>query len=257
MNRRIASLLLIFALPALAGATTLSESLFSKGNTAYVAAENATDNDAALASYKEAAASYKKAIEAGDQSWAAYYNLGNTYFRLGDYGNSVFCYERAFAIDPVRPETESNITKAREAAGLTPVRAQGRIEAWGTRFPMRWFLWGAALGGWAFLAAFVLPFFYSRHRLATVAASLAALALFGTSLVGMYAWHIHAQWRIVITADTPMLAAPDEKASEVRKLSPATCVSVVRTYDKWIFVRAEQGDEGWVLAERAASVWSD
>jgi hypothetical protein len=247
----------IFILPAFAGASPLSETLFSKGNTAYVAASNAADADAAGASYKEARDNYKAAIAAGNESWAAYYNLGNACFKLGEFGEAVLNYERAYTIDPVIPETVANIARARETAGLPPVRVQSRLETWGTKFPMRWFMWAGALGGWAFLAAFILPFFYGRHRMATIAASIAAFALFGASVAGMYAWHVHAKWHVVTVDDTPILAAPDEKASVVRKLVAATGVEVVRSYDKWIFVHTEQGDEGWVLAAQAPSVWKD
>jgi hypothetical protein len=257
MNRTLAIISIAALLSTFARATSVSDTSFSQGNTAYVAATNATDADSAKAAYRKAAENYNAAIEAGDRSWAAYYNLGNAYFKLGDYGNAVLDYERAYVIDPVKPETEANMAKAREAAGLPSARAQGKIEAWGTSFPMRWFMWAGAVGGWAFLAAFILPFLYGRHRLATIAASIATLALFGTCVVGMYAWHIHAKWRIVTHADTPMLAAPDEKASVVRKLGPATGVKLVRAYDNWIFVKTEQGDEGWLTSQQAPSIWTE
>jgi hypothetical protein len=257
MKKSLPILLILAIFPMLAKATPQSDALFSKGNTAYVAASNAPSSGAAKASYREAAESYKAAIDAGDVSWAAYFNLGNASFKLGDYGSAVLNYERAFAIDPVKPETEINMARAREAAGLATARPTGRIEKWGTRFPMRALMWVGAIGGWAFLAAFVLPFLYGRHKMATIAASIASFALFAACMTGMYAWHIHAKWRVVTGSDAAMLAAPDEKASVVRKLSPATEVNVIRTYDKWIFVRAEQGDEGWVLSEKASSVWTD
>ena len=242
------------AVPALA--TSPADALFSKGNTAYVAGENnAADADAAKASYKEAADNYKAAIEAGDVSWAAYFNLGNASCKLGDIGHAVLDYERAFAIDPVRPEAVLNIAKAREALGLPATHVKSRIEEWGTRIPMRWWMWGGAVAAWALLASLVLPFVHGGHRLATVCAVIASAALCTACAAGMLAWHLHAKWRIVTTDDAPMLAAPDDKASQVRKLGQATEAYEMRSYDKWVFVRTEQGDEGWVLAKDAASVW--
>jgi tetratricopeptide (TPR) repeat protein len=232
-----------------------ADALFSKGNTAYVAGENAESADAAAAAYKEAADNYKVAIGAGDVSWAAYFNLGNASSKLGDYGEAVLAYERALVIDPVRPEAAVNMAKAREAAGLPAVRKPGRVEEWGTRIPMRGWMWAGAVSAWALLAAFVLPFLHGGHKLATICAVIASLALCAACAAGMYAWHIHAQWRIVTTDDAPMLAAPDDKASQVRKLGQATEVSQMRAYDKWIFVHTEQGDEGWMLSKDAASVW--
>jgi tetratricopeptide (TPR) repeat protein len=253
---RILSIILVLASFALqAAASTAADSLFSKANTAYVAGENATDAKTAETSYREAATNYKAAIDAGDISWAAYFNLGNAYCKTGEFGRAVNAYERAIAIDPARPEAAANMARARQTAGLQPVRPATRLDTWSENLPVRVWMWAAAIGGWCFLAALVLPFFYGGHKLATITATVSTFAFTAACLVGLLGWHLQAKWRVVVTPDAPMLAAPDAKASEVRKLGDATDVYVRRVYENWIFVTTEQGDEGWILTDNTASVW--
>lgn len=253
--RTITTLLMLLTLAADARAATPADSAFSKANTAYVAGENAVDAKTAEASYHQAVDNYNAAIAAGDISWAALFNLGNAYCKLGQYGHAVNAYEKAIAIDPSRPEAAVNMARARQTAGLEPVRKPSRLDNWSANLPVRAWMWAAAVGGWCFLASLVLPFFYGGHKLATITATVSTLAFTAACMAGLLGWHLQAKWRVIVTADAPMLAAPDDNASEVRKLGDATAVKVGRTYEKWLFVTTEQGDEGWVLADNAASVW--
>lgn len=253
---RILSILFLFmTLACGASASTFSDSAFSKGNTAYVAGENTTDAASAEKAYREAIANYKAAIDAGDVSWATYFNLGNSYCKVGEFGRAVNAYERAIAIDPAKPEAAINMARARQTAGLEPVRVPGRLETWAANLPVRAWMWAAAFGGWCFLAALVLPFFYGGHKLATITAAVSTFAFTAACMTGLLGWHLQAKWRVVVTPDAPMRAAPDDKASEVRKLGDATAVEVGRVYDKWLYVTTEQGDSGWILNDNAASVW--
>jgi tetratricopeptide (TPR) repeat protein len=252
---RILPTLFLVATLALTASAGMSDSLFSKGNTAYVAGSNAQDPKEAEAAYREAVTNYTSAIETGDISWAAYFNLGNAYCKLGELGRAVNAYEKAIAIDPSRPEAAINMAKARQTAGLEPVRQLTRLEAWGGNLPLHAWMWAAAAGGWCFLTALVLPFFHGGHKLATITATVSTGLFTAACMAGLLGWHIQAKWRVVTIPEAPMLAAPDDKASEVRKLGDATAVKVARSYDKWLFVATELGDEGWILEANAASVW--
>ncbi|MFA5257469.1 MAG: tetratricopeptide repeat protein, partial [Opitutales bacterium] len=161
---------------------------FSKGNEAYVAAGK-SDGDAAVSGYRLAVENYRASIADGGDSWAAHFNLGNALFKLGYYGESVLEYERAQAIDPLRPETALNMATARQAAGLPAERPQGWIETLGLRLPLNAWLWTGAAGGWAFLALLILPFLHGGHKLVTVAGAVAALALACCAGLGALGWH--------------------------------------------------------------------
>ena len=68
------------------------------------------------ANYKQAADKYEDLIKTGQWNAPAFYNLGNTYFQLHDFGRAILNYERALALEPNHPEAQTNISVAREEA---------------------------------------------------------------------------------------------------------------------------------------------
>jgi tetratricopeptide (TPR) repeat protein len=62
---------------------------FEAANTKYQAGD-----------FKAAAALYEEIIKNSQGTGAVYFNLGNTYFRLGQKGKAVIAYERAFKVIP-------------------------------------------------------------------------------------------------------------------------------------------------------------
>jgi len=245
-------LLSIFVPPALAQSRNAS---FTKGNEAYVAAAKA-EGEAAVTGYRTAADNYRAAIAESGDSWAAHFNLGNALFKLGYYGEAVLEYERAEAIDPLRPETALNLAVARQAAGLAPQRPQGWIETLGLRLPLNAWLWATAVGGWGFLALLILPLLHGGHKLVTVTGTVTMFALACCAALGVMGWHLHAQWRIVTTADAALRSAPDQDASSLRTMKAGTGVKTMRSYEDWLFVTTEQSDQGWIYAENATQVWN-
>jgi hypothetical protein len=65
-------------------------------------AYNAKDFGMALRLYKDAA--NKQGVSSD-----LYYNIGNTYYRLGELGNSILYYERALKLDPSNQEAAINL----------------------------------------------------------------------------------------------------------------------------------------------------
>lgn len=59
--------------------------------------------------YTEAADLYKTIIKEYGVSSDIYYNLGNTYFRMGKIAQSVLAYERALKIDPSNKDARINL----------------------------------------------------------------------------------------------------------------------------------------------------
>src|SRR5215210_1398695 len=64
--------------------------------------------------FQEAIKSYDGLVASGQWSANLFYNLGNAWFRLGDFGHAILNYERALALDPHHPETMANLRLARD-----------------------------------------------------------------------------------------------------------------------------------------------
>lgn len=90
----IFTLLLASCLPLLAGQSELVE----RADSAYAA-----DN------FRDAAALYTAAIDSLGPSAGLYYNLGNSYYRMGKPGLAVLNYERALRLDPTASDARQNL----------------------------------------------------------------------------------------------------------------------------------------------------
>ena len=66
---------------------------FTKANSLYDAGN-----------FSAAAATYQQEIHAGHYSSDLFFNLGNTYYRLGDLGRAVINYQRALLLEPRHAE---------------------------------------------------------------------------------------------------------------------------------------------------------
>ena len=85
--------LLILTLPATSTATAVqqADSAYNKKN------------------FQDALYYYQAAAEKDGVSSDLYYNMGNTYYRLGDLGHAVLNYRRALALDPSNEEARLNL----------------------------------------------------------------------------------------------------------------------------------------------------
>lgn len=59
--------------------------------------------------YAQALELYLQAANEDGTSSDLYYNIGNTYYRMGDLGNAVLYYERALVLDPSNEDAETNL----------------------------------------------------------------------------------------------------------------------------------------------------
>src|SRR5271155_660261 len=69
--------------------------------------------------YRESAALLESLLADGFRNGAVYYNLGNAYFRAGEYGRSIAAYRKAKPYRPRDPYLEANL---RQALSVAPGR---------------------------------------------------------------------------------------------------------------------------------------
>src|SRR6266496_4195519 len=93
--------LAVWAAPLLAQ----TDAEFAKANQEY-----------AQGHFKEAIAGYEAPVRAGQWSANLFYDLGNAYFRVGDFGSAILNYERALALERHHPEATSNLRASMSTA---------------------------------------------------------------------------------------------------------------------------------------------
>src|SRR5580693_5007194 len=98
--------------PAFAAAPGARERTFVRALELFDAAKTPAD-------YRESAALLESLLADGFRNGAVYYNLGNAYFRAGEYGRSIAAYRKAKPYRPRDPYLEANL---RQALSVAPGR---------------------------------------------------------------------------------------------------------------------------------------
>ena len=88
-----------------AGAET--DATFNKANADYAAGH-----------FPDAIAGYESLVKSRQWNPVLFYDLGNAYFRTGDFGRAILNYERALALDPAQPEARANLQLARDQRAI-------------------------------------------------------------------------------------------------------------------------------------------
>jgi tetratricopeptide (TPR) repeat protein len=99
-------------------ASTFAQTDFDKANQEY-----------AQGHFPEAISRYEALVRAGQCGANLFYDLGNAYFRVGDFGRAILNYERALALERHHPEAAANLQIARDEA-----RALELQQSWPERY---------------------------------------------------------------------------------------------------------------------------
>src|SRR5437588_12900939 len=161
--------LLVFALPSAEAASNdgpsrTGDDLFAKANT-----------EIAGGNFKGAIADYNAIVGSGQWSANLFYDLGNAYFRHGDFGRAILNYDRALRLDRHHPEADANLRIARDqthSLELAPPASE-RYLNFGTA---NFFAIVAAIFFWLAIIWMILR--PGRVRLARAGISLAAICGF-------------------------------------------------------------------------------
>jgi len=243
----IAVLLAMPVLPSGTGATQAS--FFDEANRLYQQGE-----------YAGALENYLRIIDAGLESGALYFNIGNTYFKLGDLGHAILYYERAQRLLPRDADVRANIELARSltADEITPL-------------PRFWLF--RVVGWWVHLVsksalALIVAFGYlvgmggvviTILRRGTVLADwgrwiavggAAIVVIFGVNLTALELGIGRPEEAVVMAEEVPVHSAPsDDEELLVFEVHEGTKVRIERRAGEWLEVVLEDGKVGWVRAE--------
>src|SRR5204862_4635113 len=83
------------------------------------------NQDYSEGNFQEAVHGYQSLVKSGLWNANLFYNLGNAWFRLGDFGEAILNYERAVALDPHHPEAGANLALVRDEARALELKRTG------------------------------------------------------------------------------------------------------------------------------------
>jgi len=206
--------------------------------------------------FKEAISGYEALVRAGQWSANLFYDLGNAYFRVGDFGRAVLNYERALALERHHPEATANLQIARDEAHALELQ-----QSWPERHlqfaSVNQYSIAAAIVFWLAVFAIVMLTF-ARRRSATLIATLMLYLV--VSAVAIYAVYTlergsnGSALAIVTGKNVQARLATADTANSILALPSGSEVKILSTRGDWIYAALPNNLRGWIPAKDAQQV---
>src|SRR5256885_1497702 len=230
----------------------LISSAFAQSDDAFANA----NQEFAQGHFKEAISSYEALIRDGQWSTNVFYDLGNAYFRAGDFGRAILNYERALALAQHHPEATANLQIAHDEAHALELQP-----SWPERYlqfaTVNQYSVTAAVAFW--VAAFCLAalIFTPRRSAATISLLLVMLLVFAVAIFAICQVERGSKGNalaIVTGKDVQARLATADTANAVLALPPGSEVKILSTRGDWTYVALPNNLRGWIPAKNAERV---
>lgn len=251
--KRLTYLLLCFVLPLLAFGKGDMQSLLKKANREY-----------AQSQYKEAQASYQQIIDAGYQSVALYFNMGNACYKNGDIPSALLYYEKAHRLAPGDDDINFNIQfvnqKTTDKVEEAPVFF---LTKWWRGFILMFSLNTLSVISILFIllaAGTLINYLFTRSVSIKktsfyVAITLLVIGLFTVFVASSQASYFdnHHQ-AIIFNNGVEVKSSPASAAKTLFVLHAGTKVDVLDSNTGWTKIRLANGNEGWITLADAKAI---
>jgi len=247
---RLGLLLVLVLAPGLAG----QEEMILRGNQLY---QEGT--------WDEALEAYLSVYESGYEAGGLHYNIGNTYFKLGDIPRAILFYERAARLMPGDPDVAANLELARSLTvdDIDPLPRFWLLQAWDwwvgllPRGILIWLVAGSWLLTGTGVAGAILARpenFRSLARRTALVAGVVTL-VFGANLAAREFGWTEEERAVVMAPELDAHSAPSEDPNlRVFSIHAGTTVRVDRRADEWAEIILPDGRVGWVRLEGLETV---
>jgi hypothetical protein len=200
--------------------------------------------------YVQAVDAYRALLDEGHASGPLYYNLGNAYARLDQWGQAVRYYEKARPLRPGDPRLAHNLEQVRRRAGVYPtvLPPRGLPGVVQGVSPLALFLAGWLLlsSGLAVVVAWAGPGRAVPWRHPLVWGPVAGGLLFVGLALGTSALQSQERRAVVVATQAPLRSAPLPTAAADTSLPEGAMLSVQGRRAQWTEVRLGDGTVGWV-----------
>ena len=214
--------------------------------------------------YQEAVKTYQKIIDAGYQSAALYFNMGNASYKTGDVPSALLYYEKAHKLSPGDEDINFNIKFAN-------LKTTDKIDEAPEFFVTKWwrgFILGISANalGWIsvlliLLASGILILYFFTTSVNIKKASFYGamlffiLGIFAIFIAGMqvkyFSGHREA---IVFSPSVTVKSGPVEKAGALFVIHDGTKVNVLGDNNGWLKIKLANGSEGWIKSGDAREI---
>ncbi len=236
---------LLFCAGSAVSAFAQPDAEFAKANQEY-----------AQGHFKDAISSYEAVVRAGQWNANLFYDLGNAYFRTGDFGRAILNYERALALDNHHPEATANLQIARDEARALELQPT-RLERYLQFASINQYSIAAAVAFWLGIFG-IAALIFARRR----SAALLSLSILCLLVCAMAVWAIHTldngsegrALAIVTGKDVQARLATADTANSVLALPPGSEIKILSTRGDWMYAALPNDLRGWIQAKSAEQV---
>ena len=229
-----------------------AESSFAQPNADFTKA----NQEYAQGHFTEAISGYEALARAGQWSANLFYDLGNAYFRTGDFGRAILNYERALALERHHPEATANLQIVRDEAHALELQ-----QSWPERYlqfaSVNQYCIAAAIVFWLAVFVILMLIFARRRSAALIVALIFCLMLGAGSTYAVYTLERGsngADLAIVTGKDVQARLATADTANSVLALPPGSEVKILSTRGDWIYAALPNTLRGWIPAKDAEQV---
>ena len=198
--------------------------------------------------FNEAIGGFETLVRSGQWSANLFYDLGNAYFRTGDFGRAILNYERALALERHHPEAAANLQIARDEA-----RALEMQQTWLERYlqfaSVDQYSIAAAGAFWVGAFCIVALIFARRRSARLIALSILSFSVCALAILATYEIDRGSKGRAlaIITGDNVQARlATADTANSILALTPGSEIKILSTRGDWIYAALPNNLRGWI-----------
>ena len=229
------------------------DTTFENANAAYNAGQ-----------FEKAVMLYKQILESGQHSAELYFNLGNSYYRLNQVGESIFYFEKAKQLEPTDEDINVNSAFAQNMA-IDAVEVLPKSQVTQLKDSIIELF---SQEGWAYfivLLAWLLVLFWGLYlwskipfikRTFFVSSLVLALFLIGSLFIAVIksANTADTTYGILFNEKMEVWAEPNSRAEVLFLLHEGTKVQMLDELQDWQKIRIANGSEGWIKNAKVRSL---
>ena len=205
--------------------------------------------------YDQAASLYEELIQSGIRNGEIYYNLGNSYFKMGMLGKAILSYRLAELYNPRDEDLQANLRYARQ---LTKDKIE---EKQFLPFIKEFCFWYSKLNlkelmivflivhGIFWIVATIRTFWKKEHQNLILLTNLVLVIIIGCSLtLKMYNRTYNIEG-VVLTKELTVRSGNGTNNTALFQLHDGAEFKIIKQDEGWIKIELKDGKRGWVESE--------
>ena len=189
-------------------------------------------------------------IENNMESNAIYYNLGNCYYKIQDWANAIWHYEKSLLL-----KKDINTLENLE---LTKLKIKDKIQPLPQLFYKKW--WNNLINLqttkswqilsliciWTLLIFHIINKFMKYKKKYVVYFLSILLTILLSITFSSYQLKYNTFQAIIFSSSVNVNSAPTEKSKNLFSLHSGTKVTILDRIDNWVKIKIEDGKDGWI-----------